>query len=146
MNPNDTISTIMTEATISVHPGDSLTEIENIFKQFLIHHLPVIDKEQKVVGIISKIDALLFLKNLAQKSSGKSYSRYTIENTTAAEIMTADPTVIDPDDTIGLAADIFLANTFHTLPVVEDDKLVGIITSHDLLQSVFKEVYYGREA
>ena len=120
-----------------------LSEIENIFKQFDIHHLPVVNNNKKVVGIISKADVLLFLKNLSQRSSGKSYSKLTIANTTAAEIMTANPTVINPDDTIGWAADIFLTDNLPALPVVEKDKLVGIVTTRDLLTYAFKGVVKG---
>jgi predicted transcriptional regulator len=40
---------------------------------------------------------------------------------------------LDPDDTVGLAADIFLVNRFHALPVVDGVDLVGIVTSHDLI-------------
>ena len=47
---------------------------------------------------------------------------------------------LEPDDTIGLAADIFLANKFHALPVVEDERLVGIVTTHDLLKYSFTAV------
>jgi acetoin utilization protein AcuB len=53
--------------------------------------------------------------------------------------MTPEPIVVDPDDSIGLAADIFLVNTLHALPVVEDNRLVGIITTHDLLKYAFAE-------
>jgi acetoin utilization protein AcuB len=139
MNPNISISKIMTADTISVKTTDSLPVVEKIFKQFRIHHLPVIDKDHFVVGIISKTDLLSFLKQLSLNSSGKLYSKFTADNSTAEEIMTPEPMVVDPDDTIGLAADIFLANTIHALPVVEDNKLVGIITTHDLLKYAFAE-------
>jgi len=51
----------------------------------------------------------------------------------ARDIMTAAPLFLDPDDTVGLALDIFLANKFHALPVVEDNILMGILTTHDIL-------------
>ena len=56
----------------------------------------------------------------------------------AREIMTTNPMVLDPDDSIGLAADIFLANKFHALPIVEQTELLGIITVHDLLAHCFE--------
>jgi CBS domain-containing protein len=139
MNPNISISTIMTTDTMFVKTTDSLPVVEKVFKQFRIHHLPVVDKDHSVVGIISKTDLVSFLKQLSLNSSGKLYSQFTADHSTAAEIMTPEPMVIDPDDTIGLAADIFLANTLHALPVVEDKKLVGIITTHDLLKYAFAE-------
>lgn len=51
--------------------------------------------------------------------------------------MTPYPIQLDPDDSIGLAIDIFLANKFHALPIVEDGALLGIVTTHDLLEYAF---------
>ena len=140
MNRNIPISTIMTESTITVRPNDSLLTIQSIFDRNNIHHIPVLKEDHTLVGIISKTDLLVFRKKLSLQTSGKHYSQFTEANTTAKNIMTTDLTVLDPDDSIGLAADIFLANTFHAIPVVEDKKLVGIITNHDLLQYAFKDV------
>ena len=53
--------------------------------------------------------------------------------------MTLNPLVIEPEDTIGLAADIILSNKLHALPVVDDGTLVGLITNHDLLAFAFAE-------
>ncbi len=142
MNSNTPVSEVMTEFTLSINPEDKLNVIQNIFKKHLFHHLPVVDKNHRVVGIISKSDLHLFFKQLTDKSSGRAYSMLTIGSTKAEDIMTEDPMVIEPEDTLGLAADIFMANTIHALPVVEDDKLVGIVTTHDLLNYAFKEVAY----
>ncbi|HHS96060.1 MAG TPA: CBS domain-containing protein [Phaeodactylibacter sp.] len=145
MNPNITIEKIMTESTLSVKAKDSLKTIDDIFNKFPFHHIPVVNDELEVIGIISKTDVHTFLKKLTEESSGKYYAQVTIENTKAEDIMTPDPYVIDPDDTIGLAADIFLANTIHALPVVEMGKLTGIITTHDLLQYAYKGVLNGKD-
>ena len=55
----------------------------------------------------------------------------------AKDIMSKSPLLLDPDDTIGLAADVFMTNKFHALPVVEDNALVGLVTTHDLLSYCF---------
>ena len=52
--------------------------------------------------------------------------------------MTKLPMFLSPEDSIGLAADIFMANKFHALPVVDDNQLIGIITTHDLLAYSFE--------
>jgi CBS domain-containing protein len=64
---------------------------------------------------------------------------------TAEQFMTKYPVQLDPDDSIGLAADIFLANKFHALPIVEDGVLVGLVTSHDLLQYSFSSPVESEE-
>ena len=55
--------------------------------------------------------------------------------------MTEFPMHLDPEDSIGLAADTFLANKFHALPIVEDQVLVGLITTHDLLKYSFESPF-----
>ena len=55
------------------------------------------------------------------------------------DIMTTKVVTLDPDDSIGLAADIFLANRFHALPIVEGKNLVGILTTYDLIKFCFQE-------
>ncbi len=140
MNPNTPISNIMTQAPVTVRPDDNLVTVQDIFNRYPFHHIPVLEKDNSVVGIISKTDMLLFLKNLSHQTSGKKYTQFSETNTMAIDIMTTDLTALDPEDTVGLAADIFLANIFHAVPVVEDNKLVGILTNHDLLQYAYKGV------
>jgi len=49
--------------------------------------------------------------------------------------------LITPEDSIGLAADMFITNHFHALPVVdEDDNLQGIVTTHDLIKYAYKDI------
>ena len=52
---------------------------------------------------------------------------------------------INADDSIGLAADIFLANRFHALPIVEENRLVGMVTTHDLLLYSFNSSFVEKE-
>ena len=54
--------------------------------------------------------------------------------------MTKNPISVRSDDTLGLAADIFEANSFRALPVVDENELVGIVTPYDLMRYAFKDV------
>lgn len=130
----------MTKDLVTVHPSTSLDEVHKLFAAHSFHHIPVVDNGQKLKGIISKQDLLKVAFNLARKTGGKTYSDMKYHSMLVEEVMTNDPIQLDPDDTIGLAADIFLANKFHSLPIVEQDELVGIVTTHDLLKSIFDDV------
>ncbi|MFT4759593.1 MAG: acetoin utilization protein AcuB [Paraglaciecola sp.] len=55
----------------------------------------------------------------------------------AKNIMSQYPTTLNPADTIGLAADIFLAKKYHALPIVKEEKLLKMVTVHDLLAYAF---------
>lgn len=138
MNSNITVSEIMTRHPIVVKPTTLIDEIHIIFEKNKFHHLPVIDRG-KLIGIISRSDYLKIRHMLAYTWSGEIKTRELYEKMCASDIMTAGPLSIEPSDTIGLAADIFLANALHALPVVEQGELVGIVTSHDVLAHAFKQ-------
>ncbi len=119
---------LMTKDVITVNIEDGVNKVQALLDENPIHHLVVLDKGE-VVGIISKNDLLRLYQN---GSSDR------LSNMKAADLMTKNPVVVDPDDTIGLVSDIILANRFHSLPVVEDGILQGIITNHDLIKYSYK--------
>ena len=138
MNPNNPISSIMTSNMITVRPDDAARKIGEIFKTHSFHHIPVIDSGGKLVGIISKEDFFRIGYLLSLETPGDVAGEKVYDHLPAEKFMTRYPVQLDPDDSIGLAADIFLANKFHALPIVDEGVLVGIVTSHDLLQYGFE--------
>jgi len=146
MNPNIPIKEIMTTDLTTVKNSDSVKHIRALFERNNFHHLLVLDSLGKLSGIISKEDFYKFTYTLSMQTTGRTWSKHQYESIVAADIMTESPFVLDPDDTIGLAADLFLANRFHALPVVEVDSLLGILTSHDLLKHCFKSPVAPQES
>ncbi len=140
MDPNKPISAIMTTQLITLDINDPLRRAKEIFEQNDFHHIPVLQKGESLVGIISREDWLRRLKSKSVNTEGKTWTEFEYASLTAGDIMTPHPMALDTEDTIGLAADIFLANKFHALPIVEDGQLVGMITSHDLLQYAFSHI------
>jgi CBS domain-containing protein len=136
MDPNKVVSEIMTKELVTVKPGDSFEVVKDIFENHSFHHLPVVNPGKKLLGIISKEDYLKVISfdfiQLNQESVANMLK--------ARDVMTRYPTALDPTDSIGLAADIFMANKFHALPVVEDNELLGLITSHDLIAHAYKRI------
>lgn len=141
MNPERSISEIMTSQLVTVSPDTNAREVYEIFKKNDFHHLPVVDKGEILLGIISKEDFFKVSYILSHQTTGSTWTEKQYQSLTAKNFMTNYPMTLDPDDTIGLAADIFLANKFHALPVVEDHRLQGIVTTHDLLRYSFNSKY-----
>ena len=129
MNPNKLVSEIMTRELITVKVDTVLAEVRNIFEKNKFHHIPVLFDGDRLIGIISKQDLTKAVSVLGEKA----YATLS-----AKDVMTEYPMCVDPDDTIGLVADVFLTNLFHALPVMDDGDLVGIVTAHDLLKFAFK--------
>lgn len=134
------IKKIMTTNLISVSPETPFEKIKNIFSQNDFHHIPVVNQDQSVAGIISRNDWLNSLEDLTEHTGGSVYNYKVLKAMIAKDFMTDNPLVLDPDDTIGLAADIFLANKFHAVPIVEDNQIQGILTSHDLIEYAYTKV------
>ncbi len=137
MNPNITVQEIMTTNPVTVQQDSSLNSLREMFAKHSFHHLPVTGSHGELVGIISREDFYKVAYVLSIESVKLVNTKAHFQHLTAEDIMTKYPLQLGPDDTIGLAADIFLANKFHALPIVEDGQLVGIVTSHDLLAHCF---------
>ena len=128
----------MTKDLITVFPDSPFARIKEIFETHDFHHIPVINRDERVVGIISREDWLRSLKRVAEQTAGRTYTEKFYQGMVASELMSENPLVLDPDDNVGLAADIFMANKFHAIPIVEDDQIQGILTTHDLIGFAFQ--------
>ena len=136
----ETIKTLRSIMTTDLRTGDletPVTEIQSIFKVYDFHHIPVLGIGGQLEGIISKEDLSKLTYYLSLITTGKTYSKLEYASLKAKDIMTAQPLCLDPDDHVGLAADIFLANKFHALPIVDDGQLLGIVTTHDLMDHAY---------
>lgn len=122
----------MTTELITARVEDSVNRIRQIFEANDFHHLPVVENGSVLVGMISREDINKVVQLLAFDSKNAKHGPMR-----AKDIMSKSPLLLDPDDTIGLAADVFMTNKFHALPVVEDNVLVGLVTTHDLLSYCF---------
>lgn len=115
----------MTPDPITVMVSTSLDDARLLFAKHNIHHLPVVDPEGAVVGMLSQSDYL--------KAHGQAF-------TTVGELMTKGLAKLDADDTVRTAANLFTLNKFHALPiVVANNHLVGIVTTLDLIKLMDQE-------
>ena len=126
---NESIHTIMTPNPICVHVNTSLAEIYEIVLKKNIHSLPVL-KGGELVGIISSYDLAHFIS-----------MRNDFNKITAGEVMKSKFPRLSPDDKIGTAAELLLDRRFKALPVVNSGRVVGIVTSYDVLRYEFKREY-----
>jgi acetoin utilization protein AcuB len=127
---NEPIKSIMTADPLCLSSDDKLSRVHELFMKHRIHHLPVTEGD-KLVGLVTTYDLWKINKNFDQ------YTEISVR-----EIMSKKVAKISPEDKVGTAAEIFLDNRFHALPVVdENDKLVGIVTSFDILRYEFRKEY-----
>ena len=119
----------MTENMITITPQTTLPEAQRIMFEHKIRRLPVV-KSDKLVGIVTLGDI-----REAKPSDATTLSiyelNYLMDKLTAKDFMTPNPITITPDATIGDAARLMVEHKVGGLPVVDHDKLVGIITETD---------------
>ncbi|MCB0571256.1 MAG: CBS domain-containing protein [Phaeodactylibacter sp.] len=127
------VSEVMSRDLLIIRKDEMLGRVNEIFRAYNIHHLPVVDAHGQLCGIISKADQLR-----ANHLIGL-YNQAFHEEVTAQDIMTRQVATIGPDEPLQKAADVFLSNIFHALPVVDRGQLIGIITTHDLLRFSYSE-------
>jgi acetoin utilization protein AcuB len=133
----------MTKKPISLSPDDNLPLAINVSRKNHIRHLPVVDEYGKLVGIVVEKD---LLSN--QPSPATTLSVYEIyallESLRIRQIMSRPVITVTGDCPIEEAARIMVENKISCLPVMDGEKLVGIITETDVFK-VLVEVLGGHE-
>ncbi len=131
MKKNEPISSIMTKELITLTLDDTLYSAEKRMKKNHIRHMPVVQGD-KLIGLIS-------LSDLQRVSFIDAYGKEGTEDTPIynmldiKDLMIKKPLTASPQTTILEVSKLLASKEFHSLPVVENDKLVGIITTTDLL-------------
>ena len=132
------ISTIMTKDIITLNSTDKLDTAERLFKENKIRHIPVVEGE-KIIGMLSLTD-LLRISFADGAYDDESDVETTVYNMfTISQVMAKNLKSVSSTATIKEVAEILAENEFHALPVVENDNLVGIVTTTDLIKYLLEQ-------
>ena len=115
---------IMTTNVIAVKEDMILTEVIRLLLRWHISGVPVVDDDGKLVGIVTEHDLVNFT------ISGNAAT------TRAGEVMTKQVTTYTPDTLVVDIINHFAAHRIRRVPVVEDGKLIGIISRRDILREM----------
>jgi len=130
---------VMTSNVITIPSDTPVLEAERILAFHKFERLPIVDKG-KLVGIVTKDDLLK-----AEPSSATSLSRgellYLLSKLTVKEIMKKNVVTVPPDIPVELATAIAQKNRVGCLPVVEGDRVVGILTTNDIFYKVLNPLF-----
>jgi acetoin utilization protein AcuB len=141
MKKTTPVADIMSRYIVAVTPNTSVLEVKSLFDNNQFHHLPVVEKG-KLMGIISKIDVyhVTHCDTLFNSKPDQEFNNRLLKSILAEEIMSKHLVVLSPTDTVVEAAALFSNNKYHALPVVDNDKFVGIVTTYDLLEYAYHDV------
>ena len=138
MNLLAPVSTIMTKDLITVGENDPLKKIGEIFSANRIHHIPVVDNG-KLLGLVSKSDYLFFKRGFNGGIIEKDIDAFRLKTHTAGEIMTKGIATLEADERINVALEVFKENLFHAIPILENGKIAGIVTSLDVIKNLAED-------
>jgi CBS domain-containing protein len=96
-----------------------------------ISGLPVVDKGGRMIGVVSASDVL----TAEAEAEGQNIGRELLEGTSVRDIMTARPYTVSPDEDVREAARQMLYADVHRLFVAEDDRLVGVLSTTDIVRA-----------
>jgi len=138
------VSRSMTRKVITVDPEKTVFEAQELMAKNSIRHLPVIDANQKLVGIVTDRDIRSAMPYNFIKDSCSQEQREQICALTVKDIMTRDPLSISPAYTIQDALLMIQNSKVGALPVVDDNgKLSGILSVRDLLRAFINVLGIG---
>jgi len=140
---------IMTREIITLSPETEITHATRLLFEKGINGIPVVEKGE-IVGILCQSDLIAQQKKIRIPSlftlldgfipikSSKHFEKEVqkIAATTVADIMTPDPVTVETETSIEDIAGLMVDKNFHTIPVVEGGKLVGIIGKEDILRTL----------
>jgi len=143
----------MTKDVISVSPEMDIAQAAKLLLEKRINGVPVVDPTGKLVGILCQSDLIAQQKSIPLPSlftlldgyisltASKRMDKEVEKNAASkvAEAMTADPVTVNPETDIEKIAALMVEKNYHTLPVIDSGRVVGILGKEDVLRTLIME-------
>jgi len=150
-----TVRELMQADVVTVSPDTNLPDLGRQFASARIGAMPVVDRYRKIIGLVSRFDVMrrLSLEQTLAELADSEFDQtlgvrddddsirvigaavgQRISQLHARDIMVADVITISPDTPPTDAARIMTERRFHRLPVVENGKLIGIVSTFDFMR------------
>ncbi len=159
---------LMSEKVVCVKPEATVHDLVKILVKNHIHGVPVVNKEGKLVGVVSKSDIVEFDKEAGKKQKTGARSSFYMDNggngdgklkktlevsinekdlgkTTVKDIMTARVITAQATDTIDCLAKIMYDEKIHRVIILEEGRVSGVVSTLDILHAV-STMGYGSSA
>ena len=147
------VKDIMSRELITVSPETEITKAAKILLENRINGVPVIDAFGRLVGVLTQSDLVAqqkgipvpsvftLLESFIPLTSIKRIDKEMekIAALTVKEAMTLEPVTVSPETEIEEVAKLMVDKKYHTLPVIEGDKVVGIVGKEDVLKTLLPE-------
>lgn len=130
--PELQVADLMTEKVVFARENDRLDTVYDVMAENHIRHIPVVNKDQEVIGLVSQRD-LVGAALFTDQSLPLSQVRDLLREIKVSEVMIRGAETIEPEESLREAGLKMLENKFGCLPVVEGQTLIGILTEADFV-------------
>ncbi len=145
------VEDVMTKEVFSVHSDQQISKVASLLAEKKLHALPVVDDENKIIGIVSETDffskenANIYLPSFIdfirseslEKVSQKNPTISYVANSTVEDIMTKECFYVDPKLKLEDLIKIFQESGFKTIPVGDEKGILrGIVTVSDMIKLI----------
>jgi CBS domain-containing membrane protein len=120
---------IMSTDLVTVKPSDTLATARNLMHDKKIHHLPVLDADQKLVGLVTLTNVLAATDSILRDAENRIHATEIV----VGDIMVRDVATVSENASLRQAALFLEKHRIGCLPVVNDDELKGIVTDTDFV-------------
>lgn len=124
---------LMSDDVVAVRPDDDLLTLQKLMLSHNVRHIPVVDLEAELVGLVSHRD-LLRASLIEQRDVTSYIEQAVLERLEVREIMTESVQSVEAETDLREAAEIMYENKYGCLPVTEGQRLVGILTESDFVR------------
>lgn len=141
------IGEIMTKDFITIRPDASLKDLGTLFKEKKINGLPVVDEKDALVGVVTMTDMLKILDSiytwrvLKLRADGhidlSSWHQEEKLKSIVKNIMTKEVYTLNEQSTIEDLMRLVFTKNIHTIPVLREGKLIGVVEMRDLVYACF---------
>lgn len=123
------IREIMTKNVVCISPDQFLLDVKHIYeKKEFHHHIPVVENN-KLVGMVSLVDFMYHISGAGISDNHEVYKTLKVK-----DIMSSNPYSVNTDATIKEVATVLKEGRFRAIPVLEDKKVVGIVSTADIIK------------
>ena len=132
---NILLENIMTPDVICVTTEDTLDYIDDLFSQKGIHHVPVLDQDKHIVGIISTtdMDKTRWGKSIIMDTDPNDIDSVLLKTYRSVDIMSSALVTMNKSNTVGDAVEKFNEGRIRVIPIVEENQVVGIVSPIDII-------------
>lgn len=123
------IETIMTTDVVTIHHTEALAKARRLMRERRIRHLPVVNDEGNCIGLLTSSDVLAATDSQLRDPD----ERIRPSDIPVSDVMVTEVVTVDPRASLRRAALFMEKHKIGCLPVVVDEKLVGIITDTDFV-------------